>query len=72
MRIEARQFVKSHNPLVYKRQLLLICENEEESVILDGVFGNEVGKDGFIASVEGEVRLSDGYAEHYIRIEKKK
>lgn len=62
MRIETR---------VFKNEtfLVLVCESEEESQKLDLVFGNKVKDDsGLIADVFGEVRLSDGYGDHYIRL----
>lgn len=52
--------------------LLLIPQNEEESLLIDSIFGDKVvDGDGLIAHVEGQVRLSDGYGDHYIRLEKK-
>jgi len=40
-------------------QIICVCENEEESKIMD-----LLGKPD--AKVEGELRLSDGYGEFYI------
>jgi gamma-glutamylcyclotransferase (GGCT)/AIG2-like uncharacterized protein YtfP len=47
---------------------VLISESEAESQILDQLFGNKVGEDGLIARRQVEVRLSDGYAEHYLYV----
>lgn len=54
------------------RALILIPESSEESLLIDSVVGANVGEDGLIANVEGQVRLADGYGEHYIRLERKK
>lgn len=63
MRLE---LIKSRN------QLLLVSECEEESRMIDAMAGSQVlDGDGFIANIEGEVRLSDGYGEHYISLKKK-
>lgn len=43
-------------------QIVCICETEEESVIMD-LLGPPDTK------VHGELRLSDGYGEFYIRLE---
>jgi hypothetical protein len=51
-------------------QLLLIATSEEESVMIDTAFGNKIGDVDVIAVVTGTVQLSDGYGEHYIRLEK--
>ena len=48
------------------KMLCLVCENELESRMVDDSLGAEVGEDGLIARVSGEVRLADGYGEHYI------
>jgi len=47
---------------------VFICETEEESEILDKVFGNKVKEDGFISETKGQVKLSDGYGEHYVQL----
>lgn len=55
-----------------RNMLLLIPESKEESTMIDAMAGSNVlNEDGLIAHVEGEVRLSDGYCEHYIRLTKK-
>lgn len=51
------------------RQLLLVPENEYESKLIDEYLGREIGPDGIGPAVMGEVRLEDGYAQHYIRLE---
>lgn len=43
-------------------QVVLICENQDESKILD-LLGTPNSK------VKGELRLSDGYGEFYVRLE---
>lgn len=53
-------------------QLLIILETKAESAFVDRMSGGKIiTDDGLIAHVEGEVRLSDGYCEHYIRLKKK-
>jgi hypothetical protein len=48
---------------------VLICESEAESKIIDKVFGNKVlDADGLIARRTVEVRLADGFREHYLHI----
>jgi hypothetical protein len=67
MRIEIRR-TQVHGTLV-PRGLVLVAECNAESELIDEVFGNKVlDGDGLIAdlSVETEVRLSDGYGDHYI------
>ena len=51
--------------------LILVAENKEESKLFDSVFGNKVEKDGLIAQIQGEVRLSDGFGEHYLVLKRK-
>jgi hypothetical protein len=65
MRLETR---KTGGTPAY--QLLLIATSEEESKMIDEVFGNKVGDDDVIAVVTGTVRISDGYGEHYLRLER--
>lgn len=51
------------------RTVLFIAESEDESQIFDWAFGNQVvDSDGLIAYVVGQVRLADGYADHYVRV----
>lgn len=64
MRVEVKEFKKS-------KFLVVVVEYGDESDKLDEVFGNEVGEDGKIAEVVGEVRVADGYMEHYLRLERK-
>jgi hypothetical protein len=69
MRLEPRQF--GHRGQI--KMLCLVCENDQESRLVDRYLGKQVmNDDGLIAEVQGEVRLSDGYGDHYIRLEKKK
>ena len=67
MRVEKRTLANGQEEKA--KFLILVSENKEESELIDEVMGNKVGKDGFIAVCVGEVRLSDGYAEHYISLE---
>ncbi len=60
MKLELR-FRKHHN------DVLLTCEHETESEILD-TLGNKPDEDGLIATGTYEIRLADGYAEHYIML----
>lgn len=53
-----------------ERRVLLVLPTKEESDLIDHVFGDKVGEDGIIASAQGVVKLEDGYATHYIRLEK--
>lgn len=49
---------------------LILIPDPDESRLIDHVFGDKVqNNDGFIAPVTGEIRLADGYGEHYIRLE---
>ncbi len=51
--------------------LLLVSESDYDSLMIDKAFGSTVqDDDGFIANVSGEVRLSDGYGDHYIILKK--
>lgn len=65
MKIEPR-YTKGKDGSPTPRGAVLVAESKEESEILDSIFGSTVGADGLIAAGEFEVRLSDGYADHYI------
>lgn len=67
MRVEKRTFANGQEEKA--KLLILVSENKEESELIDEVMGSKVGDNGFIAVCVGEVRLSDGYAEHYISLE---
>jgi len=69
MRIEPRQFLVSRNPLRHKKLLCLVAETPQESKLIDDYLGCVVHEDGLVTEVKGEVRLSDGYGDHYIRLE---
>lgn len=71
MKIEIRKWNRgtSAKPESVKG-IVIISENSVESELID-VLGNKVGKDGLIVNVIGEVRLEDGYGQHYIRLEPK-
>lgn len=66
MRVEYREF-KERSPsggLQVKRGfIILICEDEEESKLLDRV-GNPVTED----TVLGTLKLADGYGEFYLSL----
>jgi len=47
--------------------IVVVLQDDIESEILDQL-GSTVGEDGLIAKGEYEVRLSDGYAEHYVHL----
>lgn len=64
MKIETRRFRRGL--LGEKKILLLIAETKEESQLIEECLGTEIP-----TAVVGEVRLSDGYGEHYIGLEKK-
>jgi hypothetical protein len=67
MRIETRYTRNCILPTL--RGLVLVAECQEESAMIDECFGDKVlDGDGLIAKVlvEVEVRLSDGYGDHYI------
>ncbi len=74
MRVEMRAFpVPDHEDKRMKRRVLvLISENEAESKMIDAVLGDkDFDEDGKGPACAGNVCLSDGYGEHYIRLEKK-
>ena len=50
--------------------LVLIATSEDESKMIDDVIGCKVQNDEVIGKVRGEVKLSNGNVEHYIRLEK--
>ena len=50
------------------RALLLVPENDEESMAIDECFGSAVGEDGLIAVGKCEVRLADAWSTHYIAL----
>ena len=51
---------------------VFVSETEEESAILDDVFGNTVeSPDGMIGASTCECRLSNGYMEHYVYVKGK-
>lgn len=66
MIVESRQFKNEDGSVVDK--VVLICESDEESAIID-LLGDDFSKDDGIP-VSGEIRLSDGYGEHYILLGK--
>ncbi len=70
MRIESRTGRDHETGRVFPRGVVLIVENAGESRLLDEVFGRHVRAGGVICDVVGSVRLSDGYGEHYLWIER--
>jgi hypothetical protein len=67
MRVEVRRtFSKKGRSIL--RGLILLTESEEESELIDAVFGKKVGKNGLIGIRSAEARLSDGYGDHYVYI----
>ena len=53
------------------KHLIFVCEDQIESSMFDEVFGSTVqNEDGHVANVKGSVQLSDGFYEHYLRVEK--
>jgi len=67
MRVEARMALNEKRKYI-TRGMILVSENNEESEIIDAVFGNQVGDDGLIRVRMAEARLADGFGEHYIYI----
>ena len=68
MRVELRKRVIDDTHFFY--DVILIPE-PQESLLLDHAFGNTVGEDGMIAQLEGHVKLSDGFGQHYIQLRRK-
>jgi hypothetical protein len=63
VKLQARSFLG-------KRMLNLVVETEEESLMIDEYLGSKVqDSSGYISSVIGQVKLSDGYGQHYIALE---
>ncbi len=60
MRVEKRKFLNDDRSP--RDMVLFICENEDESKVVDSL-----GKIG--AKVKGEFCLADGYGEFYVRLE---
>jgi len=53
------------------RAIILIAESDQESLLIDRIFGTEVHEDGSVGiSRPATSRLSDGFMEHYIEIKK--
>lgn len=71
MIVEVRNKIDPVDRVSKPAKLVLLCEDEAESKMLDSVFGDIVQPDGLIAVIDhGEVRLSDGCREHYICVER--
>ena len=72
MKIEARTGKDHLTGKIFPRGVVIIAENEGESKLLDEVFGKTVRECGVICNITGQLKLSDGYGEHYLWIEKMK
>lgn len=70
MRVELRRRLHSDHQ-TYHHDLVCIAEGDEESRLIDTAFGDKVGEDGLIAEFTGQVRLADGYGEHYLLLQPK-
>lgn len=69
MKIEPRYTIDNDGNQV-TRGLVLVSESEEESLIIDEVFGKSVDANGICGtSKTATAKLSDGYLDHYIYIE---
>lgn len=69
MRVSWRVFKNSAGK-VTARHLLLVSESQEESAIIDQVFGTKVDDGGKVGdTLKATCHLADGYGKHYIRIE---
>lgn len=68
MKLEPRYTMSEDHTTQLLRGIVCIAESEDESKLLDAVFGDQVGRDGLIGkrTAEVECRLSDGYADHYL------
>lgn len=65
MKPELRARQRDDHSVYY--ELFLLAESEAESKLLDQVFGDRlINRDGLITQMEGDVRLADGYCEHYL------
>lgn len=53
-----------------RADLVLIAE-EDESLLIDEVFGDQVGAEGLIWQGTVECRLSDGFRDHYLLLKGK-
>lgn len=63
MEITARQF--------QDKKFLVLIPTKEESKLIDQILGDKpFDDDGKGPEVKGNVHLSDGYGQHYIRLER--
>jgi hypothetical protein len=74
VRLEVRTRYTSSivGPLLTRHDLVMVCESEVESRMLDQAFGDRVvDGTGLIkeALCQCEVRLSDGYGKHYLAVQ---
>lgn len=67
MRIEERH-KKGPDGVMRVRGCVIVAETQEESRVLD-LLGSRVSQDGLIVTGKYEVRLSDGYGQHYVYLE---
>lgn len=71
MRLEPR-YKKDGNGNVVPDRVIIVSEDLSESRILDEFFGSKVADDGLISNVTGQLRLADGYGEHYLQLKQAK
>ena len=65
MRVEPR-YATDGSSRRYCRGLVLVCESEAESALVDECFGKAVDDHGLIARGHVEVRLSGDLSTHYL------
>ena len=68
MKVEIRHDIKGGKKV--PGGLVLICQDQEESEMVDAVMGNKVGHDGLISTSTVECRVADGFCEHYLYVKK--
>lgn len=73
MIVQTRKRLKNEteHERVFTYDLVLESGGEEESKLID-LLGNTVGDDGLIVTGKFEVRLADGYGEHYVLLKGEK
>jgi hypothetical protein len=67
----SQKMIISKQTLFKNHVLILTCENKNDSEFLNWLVGNKtIDSDGLIGNVTGQIRLSDGYGEHYLILSK--